>query len=69
VLLLTQNDNPTEIAQRFAIVRKLQSVSVDVGPDRKLELHLFFLRGFLGYNQKTYLEQSGTYAPTNDDGQ
>lgn len=69
VLLLTQNDNPTEITQRFAIVRKLQSVSVDVGPDRKLELHLFFLRGFLGYTQKTYLEQSGTYAPPNDDGQ
>jgi 4-amino-4-deoxy-L-arabinose transferase-like glycosyltransferase len=69
VLLITQSDDPIDITRRFAIVRKMQSVAVDVGPDRKLELHLFFLRGFLGYDQKTYLEQSGTYAPPADDGQ
>lgn len=59
VVLVTSEANPTAILQRFAIVREMKSVSVPTGPDRKLELHAFFLRGFLGYDEKSYLEQSG----------
>jgi hypothetical protein len=69
VLLLTDNPNPTNITQRFAIIRPLKSTKVAVGPDRQVELHLFFLRGFLGYDQKTYLEQSGADKPTSSDEQ
>jgi len=69
VLLLTSNPNPTDITQRFAIVRALKSTKVAVGPDRNVEIHLFFLRGFLGYNQATYLEQSGADKPTSPDDQ
>jgi 4-amino-4-deoxy-L-arabinose transferase-like glycosyltransferase len=69
VLLLTDNPKPTDITQRFAIVRHLKSTKVAVGPDRNVEMHLFFLRGFLGYDQKTYLEQSGADKPHSDDAQ
>jgi hypothetical protein len=69
VLLLTDNLKPTDITQRFAIVRHLKSVKVAVGPDRNVEMHLFFLRGFLGYDHKTYLEQSGADKPPSDDAQ
>ena len=33
---------------------------------RYVEVHAFFLRGFLGYNQQTYMEQSGGSAPVLD---
>lgn len=67
VLLLTSDPKPAGITQRFAIVRPLKSVTVAVGPDRNVEMHLFFLRGFLGYNQQTYLEQSGADKPSSND--
>ncbi len=60
VILLSASRNPTGITQRFAITRHLKSASIPVGPDRNIEMHLFFLRGFLGYDRQTYLEQSGT---------
>ncbi len=63
VLLLTDNPKPDAITHRFAIVRHMKSVKVPVGPDRAVELHLFFLRGFLGYDQETYLKQSGADQP------
>ncbi|WP_290871867.1 glycosyltransferase family 39 protein [Aquabacterium sp.] len=63
VLLLTANPKPDEITQRFAIVRELTVVKQPVGPDRAITLHLFFLRGFLGYDQETYLRQSGADQP------
>ncbi|MBI2732609.1 MAG: hypothetical protein HYX44_04670 [Aquabacterium sp.] len=70
VLLLTSDPKPDEITKRFAIIRHLKSTKVAVGPDRNVEMHLFFLRGFLGYDQKTYLEQSGADKPdTSTDGQ
>jgi hypothetical protein len=69
VLLLTANPQPTGITQRFAIVRLMKSTKVAVGPDRAIEMHLFFLRGFLGYDQKSYLEQSGADKPTLNDEQ
>ncbi len=69
VLLLSGNPNPVEITQRFAISRPLKSTKIAVGPDRHVEMHLFFLRGFLGYDQKTYLEQSGADKPTITDEQ
>lgn len=59
VLLLSASRNPTDITQRFAITRHLKSTKIMVGPDRAVEMHLFFLRGFLGYDLQTYLEQSG----------
>ena len=61
---------PDEITKRFAIIRPLKSTKIAVGPDRNVEMHLFFLRGFLGYDQKSYLEQSGADKPdTTLDGQ
>ncbi|MGC4060625.1 MAG: glycosyltransferase family 39 protein [Aquabacterium sp.] len=69
VLLLTDNLKPSDITQRFAIVRHLKSVKVAVGPDRDVEMHLFFLRGFLGYDHKTYLEQSGADRASSEDAQ
>lgn len=61
VLLLSQSPQPEAITGRFALVRHLKSTVVPVSSDRKIELHLFFLRGFLGYTQQSYIEQSGTH--------
>jgi hypothetical protein len=44
-------------------------VKVPVGPDRQIELHLFFLRGFLGYDHESYLRQSGADQPAAPDEQ
>jgi 4-amino-4-deoxy-L-arabinose transferase-like glycosyltransferase len=65
MVLVTDEPNPTAILQRFAIVREMSKVVVPTGSDRQLELHVFFLRGFLGYDEKSYLEQSGA-ASDND---
>ena len=62
VLLISNSPQPDAITQRFAIVRHLKSTVVAVSSDRKIELHLFFLRGFLGYTQQSYTEQSGGHA-------
>lgn len=59
MVLVSDDANPTAILQRFAIVKKMSQVIVPTGSDRHLELHVFFLRGFLGYDEKSYLEQSG----------
>jgi len=59
MVLVTDEANPSAILQRFAIVKKMSQVIVPTGSDRQLELHVFFLRGFLGYDEKSYLEQSG----------
>jgi 4-amino-4-deoxy-L-arabinose transferase-like glycosyltransferase len=69
VLLLSSNPKPDDITQRFAIVRELKTVKVPVGPDRQIELHLFFLRGFLGYDHESYLRQSGADQPAAPDEQ
>lgn len=62
VLLISNSPQPDAITQRFAIVRHLKSTVVPVSSDRKIELHLFFLRGFLGYTPQSYTEQSGGHA-------
>lgn len=49
VVLITSKRNPSRIISRFATARMMGSTSVPVGPDRKVELYAFFLRGFLGY--------------------
>ncbi len=67
MLLVTDRPDPTDITQRFAIIRHLKSTKVSIGPDRTLALHVFFLRGFLGYDDKSYLEQSGADKPTTPD--
>jgi hypothetical protein len=61
VLLVTATPHPTDILQRFAIVRRMASAKVEVAQGRFVEVHSFFLRGFLGYDQKTYMEQSGQH--------
>src|SRR3989344_253178 len=66
VLLLTADPKPDEITSRFAIVRPMKSVRIEVADQRFVEVHAFFLRGFLGYNQQTYMEQSGGSAPVLD---
>lgn len=59
MLLVTDRADPVDITQRFAITRLLKSATVPVGPDRALTLHVYFLRGFLGYDDLSYQEQSG----------
>lgn len=60
VLVLSDSDNPSNILDRFAFKRELGRSVVQVGPDRQLRLYLHLARGFVGYDNKTYLEQSGT---------
>ena len=68
VILLTDTDEPDAIARRFANVRLMKSTKVMVAPDRAIELHVFLLRGFLGYSQQSYDTQSGTLStPSQDD--
>lgn len=69
VLLLTDNPKPQEITQRFAIVREMKSTVVPIGPDRNITLHLFFLRGFMGYDHETYMRQSGADKASKSDEQ
>lgn len=52
VVLLTNKREPTQITGRFATSRLMKSVRVPVGPDRAIELHVYFLRGFLGYGPR-----------------
>lgn len=59
VLLITANPKPDDITGRFAIVRHMKSARVEVAKNRYVVLHAFFLRGFLGYTQQAYMEQSG----------
>jgi hypothetical protein len=67
VLLICEQDQPSEILSRFAIVKPLQQVNVPIGPDRQLHMNVFFLRGFLGYDERTYQEQSGAGILPRDD--
>lgn len=59
MLLVTASPQPDSITNRFAIVRHMKSTKVQVAANRYVELHTFFLRGFLGYTQQAYMEQSG----------
>jgi 4-amino-4-deoxy-L-arabinose transferase-like glycosyltransferase len=68
VLLITDNAVPQHILNRFAIIKKLGEANVSTGPDRKLSLQLYFLRGFLGYDERSYQEQSGAGTLPKDDG-
>jgi 4-amino-4-deoxy-L-arabinose transferase-like glycosyltransferase len=67
VLLITDEANPQVILNRFAIIKELKQAHVATGPDRNLDLHLYFLRGFLGYDERTYQEQSGAGILPRDD--
>lgn len=67
VLLVTGNAKPDDITSRFAIVRPMKSVRIEVAENRFVEVHTFFLRGFLGYTQQAYMDQAGGgTAPTMD---
>ncbi|RZL11814.1 MAG: glycosyltransferase family 39 protein [Rubrivivax sp.] len=60
VVVLSDSANPSEILDRFAFKRELGHSVVQIAPDRQLRLYLHLARGFVGYDNKTYLEQSGT---------
>jgi hypothetical protein len=68
MLLITDEANPPqEILNRFAITKELHQGQVATGPDRSLKLRVFFLRGFLGYDENSYQEQSGAGILPRDD--
>jgi hypothetical protein len=60
VLVLSETAEPKAILSRFAWVRELGRSAVQVGPDRQVTLYLYSARGFVGYDNMTYKEQSGT---------
>ncbi|MES2088801.1 MAG: hypothetical protein V4532_02270, partial [Pseudomonadota bacterium] len=60
VIFVSDRANPQDVLKRFAIVREMNQVHVPIGPDRAIDLHVFFLRGFLGYNDQSYQDQSGS---------
>jgi 4-amino-4-deoxy-L-arabinose transferase-like glycosyltransferase len=60
VLVLTDKPNPDHILDRFAFKRELGRSVVQVGPGRQITLYLYLARGFVGYDNQTYLDQSGT---------
>lgn len=60
VLFLSDSPQPQHVLGRFAFTRELGRAAIQTGPDRQLTLHLFLARGFVGYDNQTYLEQSGT---------
>ncbi len=67
VLVLSESAQPDAILARFAFKRELGRAVVSVGSDRQLELHLFLARGFVGYDNATYEEQSGTAGDQSED--
>jgi len=64
VLLLTHPGQEAAIAARFAWVRPLQDVVVRTEDGAERQFKLVLLRGFLGYDDATYRQQSGTAAPS-----
>lgn len=60
VIFISDRPNPQDVLKRFAIVREMNQVQVPIGPDRSISLHVFFLRGFLGYDDQSYQDQSGS---------
>lgn len=67
VLILSESAQPDAMLARFAFKRELGRAVVSVGSDRQLELHLFLARGFVGYDNATYEEQSGTAGDQSED--
>lgn len=67
VLVLTDAPEPTHILARFAFNRELGHSTVQVGPGREMSLYLYLARGFVGYDNQTYLEQSGTADEQSED--
>ncbi|MDE2076166.1 MAG: glycosyltransferase family 39 protein [Burkholderiales bacterium] len=59
VILVADNAHPDGILQRFGSARLLKSVKVAVAPDQAVEIHVFLLQGFLGYDALSYDEQTG----------
>jgi 4-amino-4-deoxy-L-arabinose transferase-like glycosyltransferase len=67
VLILSESAKPDHMMSRFAFVRELGHSAVSVGSDRQLQLHLFLARGFVGYDNASYEEQSGTAGNQSED--
>ncbi|MFY9478747.1 MAG: glycosyltransferase family 39 protein [Aquabacterium sp.] len=67
VLLLTDAPDPDYILNRFAFKRELGRSMVQVGPGRQITLYLYLARGFVGYDNKTYTQQSGTANERSED--
>lgn len=62
LLFVTDRAVPQDVLQRFAVTRLMQTAKVPLGPDRVTELHVYFLRGFLGYQTHLGQDQVGASA-------
>lgn len=67
VLVLADKPDPAHILNRFAFKRELGHATVQTGPERQITLYLYLARGFVGYDNQTYLEQSGTADAQSED--
>ena len=66
-LVLSEDPAPQQILGRFAWTSPLGRSTVQVAPDRQINLYLFLARGFVGYDNATYKSQSGTEGSTTED--
>jgi 4-amino-4-deoxy-L-arabinose transferase-like glycosyltransferase len=67
LVLLDDTDEGDAILSRFAWKRDVAQSAVQVGPDRQVRLKLVLARGFVGYDNATYKEQSGTEGNKSED--
>ncbi len=68
VLVLSDDStNVSAILARFAWTRDVAQSTVQVGIDRQIHLKLVLARGFVGYDNATYKEQSGTAGTRTED--
>jgi len=66
-LVLSEDAAPQQILGRFAWTKPLGHSTVQVAPDRQINLYLFLARGFVGYDNATYKSQSGTEGSNTED--
>lgn len=67
LVLLDDSSDAAAILARFAWTRDVAQSVVQVGPDRQVKLKLVLARGFVGYDNATYKEQSGTEGSKTED--
>ena len=67
VLVLSDESGADDILSRFAWKRDVGQSTVQVGPDRQIHLKLVLARGFVGYDNATYKQQSGTDGARTED--
>lgn len=67
LVLIDSDTDAAPILERFAWKRDVAQSTVQVGPDRQVHLKLVLARGFVGYDNATYKEQSGTDGTRTED--